>query len=573
MTIRFVKYWNGYSPDAIVHNLGSTEEARLVSLGYATTDLDGPDGSGELSRWNQTRSGLVDPVTGLSITPGYTKKVHSVKGKQILDFADPTFLASGASFSGAGSYLSAGRVAVQSTGTLVNNPTGWHDGTPCLEFTPNADTAEFRFYFDGALGAGLPNSPMNFNDVNGIAMDFDITGVDTTKSNFSIGMEFSTDATSLFPSNKAGFSWFINNSASTATYKEFKGRKYYRFRFDSTTTDAKCSQFPGYGLSAVLSGTGADYTAPIKFIRMTLTKFSGKTIKFKRLLRGGYSTPCIIMGTDNAGPLSLDTLVAPLVAKNAVGFYANQYWAELDASSGAALERFNRLYDAGWELNGNDVIDRPLGATVLDQPTMASAIQTTRTRQIAEGWQEGCRVWVANNNSTSYLMIQELQAAGYVANRNGTEEGRYVFPEGGVPDAFRMPSPSCDGKFLADIQPMIDRCVEYGATMWLYFHNTWSKAQIDSDRTNNVTGTVGAPIAVNAGETPAAYRARAVALGTAVGTATVTYLDSKIGSSGAALAIFYEDLQPIIEYIGTQERAGVLVSRRPSDWCRDVGLL
>lgn len=41
MTIRFVKYWNGYSPDAIVHNLGSTEEARLVSLGYATTDLDG----------------------------------------------------------------------------------------------------------------------------------------------------------------------------------------------------------------------------------------------------------------------------------------------------------------------------------------------------------------------------------------------------------------------------------------------------------------------------------------------------------------------------------------------------
>lgn len=51
MTIRFVKYWNGYSPDAIVHNLGSTEEARLVSLGYATTDLDGPGTpEGELVR-------------------------------------------------------------------------------------------------------------------------------------------------------------------------------------------------------------------------------------------------------------------------------------------------------------------------------------------------------------------------------------------------------------------------------------------------------------------------------------------------------------------------------------------
>lgn len=573
MTIRFVKYWNGYSPDAIVYNLGSTEEARLVSLGYATTDLDGPDGSGELSRWNQTRSGLVDPVTGLSITPGYTKKVHSVKGKQILDFADPTFLASGASFSGAGSYLSAGRVAVQSTGMLVNNPNGWHDGTPCLEFTPNSDTAEFRIYFDGALGAGLPNSPMSFNDVNGIALEFEITDVDTSKSNYSIGMEFSTDATSLFPSNKAGFNWFVNNSAGSAPYKEFKGRKYYRFRFDSTTTDAKSGPFPGYGYTAANSGAGADWTLPVKFIRMTVNKFSGKTIKFKRLLRGGYSTPCIIMGTDNAGPQALDLLVGPLVAKYRMGFYANQYWDELDASGGAALERYRRLYDAGWELNGNDVVDRALGATVLDKPTMASAIQITRTRQIAEGWQEGCRVWVANNNSTSYLMIQELQAAGYVANRNGVSEGRYIFPEGGVPDAFRMPSPSCDGKFLTDIQPMIERCVEYGATMWLYFHNTWAKAQIDADRTANVTGTAGAPIAVNASETPAAYRARAAALGTAVGNATVTYLDSKIGASGAALAIFYEDLKDIIDYIGAQELSGNLVTRRPSDWCRDVGLL
>lgn len=60
MTIRFVKYWNGYSPDAIVNNLGSTEEARLVSLGYATTDLDGPGTpEGELARTTSTPSGGV----------------------------------------------------------------------------------------------------------------------------------------------------------------------------------------------------------------------------------------------------------------------------------------------------------------------------------------------------------------------------------------------------------------------------------------------------------------------------------------------------------------------------------
>lgn len=501
---------------------------------------------------------------------GYQKKVRSVKGQSVLEFAAPTFLPAGATFSGSGSYASAGRLAVQSTGTIVHNPTGWHDGTACIEFTPNSDAGEFRYYFDGALGAGLENSPLNFNDVNGIGIDFEITDVDTSKVNFSVNMEISTDATSLFPTNKAIFGWF-RNDGSVASQKEFIGRKYYRFRFDSDTTDVKSSPFPGYGYTAVASGSGADYTKPIKFIRLTVNKFSGKTIKFKRITRGGWSTPCIIMGTDSAGPEALDLLVAPLVNTNQLEFYGDQYWSILD-SNAAYRDRYNRLYAAGWELCGNDLVDRPLGVDVTDQPTMAAAIQETKAKHLAAGWLEGSRTWIANNNSTSHLMIQELQAAGYVCNRNGITEGRYVFPEGGVPDAYRMPSPSCDGKFLADVQPWIDRCIEYGATMWLYFHNVWSKAQIDADRTNNITGTSGAPIAVNAGETPAAYRTRAAGLGTAIGTATVAYMDARIGST-ASLAIFYEDLKAIVDYIGTKQADGSLVTRTPSNWCRDVGLM
>ncbi len=41
MTIRFVQQWNGYSPDTIV-TLAGAEETRLIGLGYAVTDLDGP---------------------------------------------------------------------------------------------------------------------------------------------------------------------------------------------------------------------------------------------------------------------------------------------------------------------------------------------------------------------------------------------------------------------------------------------------------------------------------------------------------------------------------------------------
>lgn len=494
-------------------------------------------------------------------------RITSVKGVEILGMGAGAFLPVGASFEGAGSYASAGRLAVQATGVITNKAGGWFDGTPCLEFTPNTDTAEFRLYFDNTTGF----APLDFNDPNGIALEFEIVGVDTAKANYSVTLEFGNDATSINPANRASCPIFVNDSGGAAQNREFAGRKYYRFRFDSEVTDIKSSPFPGYRYNAAVAGAGADWTKSVNYISIICKKFTGKTLKFKRLLRGGYSTPCIIMGTDNAGPEPLVSLVAPLCAKHKIAQYANQYWYELDVSA-ASLARFKRLYASGWELNGNDVVDRPMGATVLDQPTMAAAITTTRDRCRAMGWTRGSRIWVANNNSTSQLMIDELTAAGYVANRNGTSEGRFVFPEGGVPDPFRMPSPSCDSKTLAIIQPMIDRCIEYGVTMWLYYHNVWAKSRIDTDRTNNVMGVAGAPIAVTAGETAAQYRARALALGTAIGNASVSYLDARIGFS-ASLCIWYEDLKDIIEYIAARQKAGELITLTPSDWAAEVGLL
>lgn len=81
MTIRFIQQWNGYSPDQIVSGLGGTEEARMVSLGFATTDLDGPDGSGgefvrfnqttgQLERWNAASGAYVPASTSISPTTG-----------------------------------------------------------------------------------------------------------------------------------------------------------------------------------------------------------------------------------------------------------------------------------------------------------------------------------------------------------------------------------------------------------------------------------------------------------------------------------------------------------------------
>ena len=58
MTIRFTKSWNGYYEGQIVTSPSGRTEAELIALGYAVSDLDGPDNSGPLARFN------TDPLTG-----------------------------------------------------------------------------------------------------------------------------------------------------------------------------------------------------------------------------------------------------------------------------------------------------------------------------------------------------------------------------------------------------------------------------------------------------------------------------------------------------------------------------
>lgn len=45
--IRMLQSWNGYQPDQIV-SFSAPEEARLIGLGYASADLDGPAESVEI---------------------------------------------------------------------------------------------------------------------------------------------------------------------------------------------------------------------------------------------------------------------------------------------------------------------------------------------------------------------------------------------------------------------------------------------------------------------------------------------------------------------------------------------
>lgn len=488
------------------------------------------------------------------------RKIRSMLGAEAFDLPALTGLPAGASFSGAGSYGSAGLLAVQSTGTVTHNPTGWYDGTACIEFTPNTDvSAEFRVY----VAAGF-----NISDDDGVSFDFGLPAPDTSKQNFSVSFDFSSDAVSLYPTNTQAVRVWVCDQPNAQT-KEKGGRKYIRQRWDSTAaTDVDCGAWPGQVNVSVLAGTGADRTAPAKWFRFRANKFSGQTLKFKAVRRGGRSTPCFVMGSDNANPETLFSAMGYMASKGLPG-YLSQYLAGLPAGS-AALMGYVRAKAAGIEITGDDIVDRPLGSTVLDEATMRSAVEGTRDGLAALGLGRS-RVWVANNNNTSELMIRELARAGYVANRNGGTDGRYVFPEGGVPDAFRLPALSIDALNWTALQPVIDRAITYGCTLWIYWHGVLSSARLDADRTANITGTVGAPIARSTTESLSAYRARAVALGAGAGAATVTYFDARIGS--AALGVWWEEMKPMFDYLAAKSKDGTCAVATPEEWAADTGLL
>lgn len=65
MTIRFTKSWNGYYEGQIVSNpAGGNTEAQLIALGYAVSDLDGPDNSFELAKFATDSSNNVTGLVG-----------------------------------------------------------------------------------------------------------------------------------------------------------------------------------------------------------------------------------------------------------------------------------------------------------------------------------------------------------------------------------------------------------------------------------------------------------------------------------------------------------------------------
>ena len=152
-----------------------------------------------------------------------------------------------------------------------------------------------------------------------------------------------------------------------------------------------------------------------------------------------------------------------------------------------------------------------------------------------------------------------LTEAGIIAGRGGTQEnGRFVFTENGVKNSMRLPSRSWDGASVQSMKDQIDRAIEYGATIHIYYHKVWAKAQVVLDGFT----------APGATETTAAYYNARVA---ASDTAATTYLNAR-GINADGLSSWSEDLNEAFAYARAKEVAGSMDVLLTSEWMDRCGL-
>lgn len=428
--------------------------------------------------------------------------------------------------------------ATQSSCTATWNPTGWSDGTGCLEIVPNSDSfGEFRMYFDSAKQFDL------WSD-DGYAVEWEMPFIEDKPANPSIVFTIGTGATSTAtPANTRAVRLFAQSSG--VVY--FSGKRYDRHRWDYDASDANCGVFPGY--APVITGAGVVKANTINWCRFEITRYGGKTIKIRRVVRGGKARPCLVLGTDSAAFYPLNELVNAYMAKLGWKWSINQYFGGGGGIDDLARSKtvINAIYASGSDYNINDLIDRNLATAGLTQQQVYDMAAQCLVKANGYGWRRGQNIFVYNNNGYNDVVVAGLQRAGVIAARGGIADGRYVFTEGGIVNPMRLPAASWDQLTTAQITAQVDRLITYGATQWAYWHNVYSTARVADDGQTAVGAS-----------TPSAYAASNAAYCTPRGINNLT--------------VWWEELKAALDYIKSKEMAGQLDVMSPSQWCLANGL-
>jgi hypothetical protein len=407
-----------------------------------------------------------------------------------------------------------------------------------LEITPAADGwANFTLYFDSGKQFSL------WSD-DGYATDATLPNIEGKPANPTVGIRIGRGATSTSqPADTRETRIFVQPTGTVY----FSGRRYDRHRWDFASNDAKCGVWPGYNPG--ITGAGVAKSDTINWLRFDLFGYGGKTVKIHRLVRGGSSRPCLVLGTDSAAFHPLNELVSAYMARLGWRWSINQYFGGGLGVDDLAISRdvIRAIYAGGNDYNCNDLEDRNLSLAGLTQAQARAMGEACRAKAEGYGWRRGSNIFIYNNNAHTDQVCAGLAEAGFVAGRSGQIDGRFVFPEGGIVNPMRIPAASWDQATSAQMLAQVDRVIEYKASQWAYWHNVYSTARVADDGQTAV-GSM----------TPSAYRA-----------ANLAYCSPR---SINEYTVWWEELKTALDGIKAREMAGQIVVMSPSEWCAANGL-
>lgn len=495
--------------------------ATPYDYGYAVLDYNGRPI--RVARFNAAGTALVG-LSGEEFAPWNT--LQSAKGRTVVDFSDPVPWT---------------QIATQNTCTYQHNPTGWHDGTGCLEIVGDAEDLgwiELRMYFDSGRHFQLDSE-------DGFAVEFELPDMsDITAANNSFGIEMGKGASSaaVVPADRWSNTLFVQQNGATL---HNHGVFYQRCRFDTDTTDAKAGPWPGY--NDAISGAGIAQNDTVNWLRFLWGSLPSRTIKIKRIVVGGRSEAGLVLVWDSIQGHHANRISQRLAKYGLKGNFCSTLNDTILPYT-SSISSVNRMNAAGHAFLPNDMVDRNLATSGLTQAEVYSMLKELDAALASRGWDRGRGIYVYNNNAYNTAVVNALEQAGYRAARAGATEGRYVFTEGGVKNPFRLPSVGADSKTVAKQLEYIDRGIEYGASLWLYMHNLFTKAQVAYD---------GQP-AVGATETCSEYAVR-----------NPSYCATKgINSSYN----WVEDVESLIDEIAERVAGRTLKVFDGAGWCNAVGL-
>lgn len=438
-------------------------------------------------------------------------------------------------------------VAQGATCTIAYNPTGWHDGSGCLDWTPTGSSPTIRALLTG-------NLPFQM-DAEDFGIEFYLPPPVDPAVTTSIDVVLGSGGVYNWQVPTKRMEWRVWY-AGGGSPQSFNGVVYRRFRFDIAASDLKAG--PVDGNVPITSGGGLNRYSLINWWAISASNnLLGKTVKIKRITKGGWSRPELIITTDNTSRYH-QQLLTPAYINNgwrAAPQFMSYAWVNNVPTSniGDTKACLRAMFEAGSDMNANDIVDRNING--VDYATMLADARQLRSDMAAVGFggtDRGQLMWIYNNNGYSDASVQALKDAGFIAGRGGPLDGRYTFVEGGIRNSMRLGSNSWDGITLQSMKDRIDRCIEYGCTMHAYMHLMYEKSKLAAD--------LPAATVPGATESPIDYRTRVNGLGE---TATVAYLDAHGVSPYTS---WWEDVKAMIDYAAAKAHAGQLDVLSPQQW-------